>query len=191
MYPTKCDRSSGASGDRRPDHLRSSSTAYRSRAGDYLRRQDVRHLPAVRRVQRTGRVRGRARDADLDLLGFGEEELQRLLAPPDGEGDGLANEEVIPEAGEPRVAAGRSVAPGQHRCFAAITRRPRTSPGSRTTRRRFCLKAIYHILSRTTAPTIRRSRAGPTRTRTGPKATPSPGRREPGTRTLRGLHHGD
>src|SRR5512144_1538576 len=34
---------------------------------------------------------------DLDLTGFGQEELDRLLAPLDGDDGGLAGEDVIPE----------------------------------------------------------------------------------------------
>ena len=50
---------------------------------------------------------------DLDLTGFDQEELDRLLAPLD-EGDGLAGEDVIPEPPiESRVSLGRSVAAGR------------------------------------------------------------------------------
>ena len=66
-----------------------------------------------------------------------------------------------------------------------------TSSASCTTKRRSCSQVIHHISSTTTAPTIRRSRAGPTRTRIGGNSygitwddsSPRPG-------AVRGLHQG-
>jgi DNA modification methylase len=53
---------------------------------------------------------------DLGLLGFSEEELQRLMAPLEGDGEGLADEDEIPEPpAEPVTRPGDLWQLGDHR----------------------------------------------------------------------------
>ena len=55
-------------------------------------------------------------DFDLELLGFSEEELQRLMAPLEGDGEGLADEDEIPEPpAEPVTRPGDVWVLGNHR----------------------------------------------------------------------------
>ena len=105
---------------------------------------------------------------DLGLTGFEGEDLDRLLAPLD-EGDGLAGEDVIPEPPvNPVSRVRRSLA--ARRSSAALRRQHqggRRHPRHAQPEGDLVRQLIHPIWSTTTAPTIRRSRAGRTRTRTG------------------------
>ena len=112
---------------------------------------------------------------DLDLTGFDQEELDRLLAPLD-EGDGLAGEDVIPEPPlNPVSRLGDLWLLGDHRLLCGDCTKADDVIRVMHNHKAILFASDPPYLVSTTEQIIRRSRAGPTRTRIGPTRTQLPG----------------